>query len=277
MPNYDNSTVNVIDLATNAVVDVISDPSFTGPFPVAVTPDGKTAYVGSFNSPYKVTIIDVASNAVTGIVNGSFDIPEEIAITPNGKTAYVADSGGNTGLGNVVIINIATNTVTGVISDSSFNGVFSIGITPDGKTAYVPNVYVSTVSIIDIATNIVIGLVSNPNFSDPYPVATLPAPQSPINQFACKTKSEFLTQTDFINKITFSAPISTFVPTSYQIYRDAALTDLVVTVPANGNLCFKDHNRICNATDTYYIVSVDQFGDLSFPAVAISGQNCKCN
>ena len=138
-----------------------------------------------------------------------------------------------------------------------------------------PNFTNSTVSIIDIATNTVTGVVSNPNFAGPFPVATLPAPQSPINQFACKTKSEFLTQTDFINKITFSAPISTFVPTSYQIYRDAALTDLVATVPANGNLCFKDHNRICNATDTYYIVSVDQFGDLSFPAVIIPTQNCK--
>jgi YVTN family beta-propeller protein len=56
----DNS-VSVIDTATNTVVATI--PVGNDPFAVAVTPDGKHAYVTN-SDPNTVTVIDTATNKV---------------------------------------------------------------------------------------------------------------------------------------------------------------------------------------------------------------------
>ena len=71
---------------------------------VAITPDGKTAYVVNSASS-SVTPIDVATNTPGAEIKvGSF--PEGLAITPDGKTAYVA----NVLSESVTPIDLATNT-----------------------------------------------------------------------------------------------------------------------------------------------------------------------
>jgi DNA-binding beta-propeller fold protein YncE len=61
---------------------------------IAITPNGKTAYVVSpFNvnsAQGTVTPIDVATNTA-GKAIGVGAFPHSIAITPNGKTAYVVE------------------------------------------------------------------------------------------------------------------------------------------------------------------------------------------
>ena len=110
-----------------------------------------------------------------------------------------------------------------------------IAITPNGTTAYVTNQGNGTVSII-----------------------ALP-PSIPVNIQGSTLKNIFLTQIDLINLITWNAPTFT-LPIAYNIYRDAALTNLIGTVPATGPLEFYDHNREPDTTYSYYIVAISASG-----------------
>src|SRR5271166_5655854 len=111
---------------------------------IAITPNGQTAYATNFGSD-TVTPIEVASNtAGTPITVGGY--PQEIAITPNGKTTYVTNAGGT-----VTPIEVASNTAgTPITVGKQPEGV---AITPNGKTAYVTNLASGSVTPIDLATN----------------------------------------------------------------------------------------------------------------------------
>jgi DNA-binding beta-propeller fold protein YncE len=105
---------------------------------MAITPDGKTIYVGddyvSQEQPKPAvvpvsTVTDTASKPI--LMRG---VPSQILITPNGKTAYVL------GLAGAEIIPIATATNTpekGIKVGMTVGGVDQMAITPDGKTLYV--------------------------------------------------------------------------------------------------------------------------------------------
>lgn len=104
------------------------------PTAVAITPNGKTAYVVNFGSD-NVTEIDTATNTASPqsawITVGSE--PDAIAITPDGATAYVANSGDGT----ISKIALATGNVQATI-DVGGNPT-GIAIAPNGQTAYVTN------------------------------------------------------------------------------------------------------------------------------------------
>ncbi len=93
-----------IDVATGRTGTPIRVGS--GPWGIAITPDGKTAYVANYGANgggNTVTPIDVATGrAGTPIRVG--DGPVAIAITPDGTTAYVTNYGGGT----VTPIDVAT-------------------------------------------------------------------------------------------------------------------------------------------------------------------------
>jgi DNA-binding beta-propeller fold protein YncE len=102
--------------------------------PIAVTPDGGTAYVGGSHDGV-VTPIDLRTGtALRPITVGGFPVAA-IAITPNGKTAYAVEGGiADT----VVPIDLATGAVGPPIHVAGPRGLGSaIAITPNGQTAYV--------------------------------------------------------------------------------------------------------------------------------------------
>ena len=71
MTHHNSDTVSVIDTATN---DVTARPVGNSPYEVAVSPDGKKAYVTNFNntgiySTGTVSVIDTATDTVTATVN----------------------------------------------------------------------------------------------------------------------------------------------------------------------------------------------------------------
>src|SRR5262249_49777110 len=114
---------------------------------IAITPDGKTAYVVNESSG-TVTPISTATNKPGPPIkiNGS-GITGPIAITPDGKTAY--DGGGEAKTSTPTPT--ATNTPGKPIPVGS--GPVDITVTPDGKTAYVANYYSGNVTPIRTATN----------------------------------------------------------------------------------------------------------------------------
>ncbi|MFA7035945.1 MAG: NosD domain-containing protein [Methanosarcina sp.] len=203
-------TVSVIDIRTGIVITKVK----TGKHPsgIAVTPDGKTAYVtNSWDN--NVSVIDTATNTVIDSVKvgsypcgvavspdgteayvtncGSNNVsvidtgantvtatvpvgnwPEGIAVTPDGKKAYVANSGNITAPEDTVSV---INTINDTVTDTIPAGRHPCGVavTPDGKKVYVANTYGGTVSVVDAATDTVTATVDTGN--SPFKVAVNPA------------------------------------------------------------------------------------------------------
>jgi YVTN family beta-propeller protein len=150
--NEGSGTVNVINTATNTVINTISVGSSSLPRGVAFNPSGTLAYVAN-DGAGTVNVINVATNTVVNTITVGSS-PFGVAFSPSGTYAYVA----NYGSGTVSVINVATNTVTNTITvGSSPQGV---AFSPSGALAYVTNYGSDTVSVINPATNTVISTIT---------------------------------------------------------------------------------------------------------------------
>ena len=136
------------------------------PAGIAITPDGKHAYVANNNNyslagEDSVSVIKLKDNTITQtIFDSSFNQPYTITINANGTKAYVTNSNSTT----ITIIDAATNTVLGVIN--GFDGPSGMVITPAGGRAYVNNYggpegvgsgNATTVRVVNLNTNTIIG------------------------------------------------------------------------------------------------------------------------
>ena len=141
------------------------------PAGLAVTPDNRFAYVANNNNygiagEDSVTVLNLTNNTLEQTINdASFNEPYTVTINRAGTKAYVTNSNGST----ITIINIATNTVSGVIT--GFDGPSGMVITPDGTTAYVNNYGApggagsglgKTVSIVNLNTNTIVATITLP-------------------------------------------------------------------------------------------------------------------
>ena len=291
----------MIDIANNSLLSTPGlDSDFSNPQGIAITPDGQYAYVTN-SSNSSVSVISIATNSLllTPGLDFVFSRPQGIAITPDGNYAYVTNAGSffspDTSV-SVIDTNPSSSTYNTIIDTIfGFEGPYDIAITSDGQYAYVTNFYSNngtSVGVIDIATNSLLltpGLDSG--FSAPQGIAITPNDQyayvansvnnsvsviytgagaragSPIAAQAVRGKNVFLSQIDNYVSLSWWPPTTGENPVAYKIYRDAALTQLVATVPANGALQYIDHNRNPRLSYTYYIVSVDASGLASAPAV----------
>lgn len=100
--------------------------SFSSPRAIAITPNGKYAYITNSGND-SVSIIDLQTNqiACSSILVG--DNPLSMAITPNGAKIYVANENSDT----ASIISTTSNTVTSSIT--ALQTPVATVITPDGQ------------------------------------------------------------------------------------------------------------------------------------------------
>src|SRR6266704_1760220 len=127
------------------------------PAAIAITPDGKTAYILDI-SAYgrgRTRVIPVATATNTPgkpiKISDIVGLPAAIAITPDGKTAY-AVTGARRGT-TVTPIATATNTPGKPINiGGGFPRAVAIAITPDGKTVYVVSASARRTTVTPIAT-----------------------------------------------------------------------------------------------------------------------------
>jgi YVTN family beta-propeller protein len=188
----ESDQVSFVNAATNRVVGVPVEAG-KGPTSVAITPDGKYAYVTDRASD-EVAVISTATKKVVKAI-GVGDEPTGIAISPTGKFAYVADFIDakveviNTetmsvagqpievgegpmgieftpgGLAYVVdkkgkkvsAIETASKKVTEIPLGKESGEPRGIAISPDGTEAYVVGLTTGPISVIDTATNKVTG------------------------------------------------------------------------------------------------------------------------
>ncbi len=169
--NSASTTISVVDLRRRRVVAVIE--GLNGPSSIALTPNGKYAYVGNYgangNEGKTVTVVDLRTRRVVNPPILVDPLPQSLAITADGsRVVVVSYVDGNPGTGTATIISTATHKIIGHVVGLS--GPFCVAVTRDGKQAYVSNFgsndfdpIGTTVSVIDLRTlsiekNIAVGL-----------------------------------------------------------------------------------------------------------------------
>ncbi|MGE5281781.1 MAG: PKD domain-containing protein [Chloroflexota bacterium] len=154
----DGSTAYVTSFEGLARIDIATNtalssiPMVTEPWAIAISPDGARAYTANLFDE-SVSVIDLASGAEVGTPIPVGEFPSAIAVAPDGARVYVA----NPLEGTVSVIDTATDTVTATVPVGKFPQ--GIAVTPDGARVYVTNEFDSTVSVIDVATNAVTATV----------------------------------------------------------------------------------------------------------------------
>jgi len=134
------STVYVLSSGSVTPISTATDrPGKPIPLPVggsdmimAVTPNGKTIYLGG-DEPNPVVPFSTVTDTMGKPIQIGTPV-SQILITPNGKTAYVLPLVG----GKIIPIATATNSPEKAIKvGMTFGGGNQMAITPDGKTLYV--------------------------------------------------------------------------------------------------------------------------------------------
>jgi DNA-binding beta-propeller fold protein YncE len=222
---------------------------------IAIAPNGNNAYSTQF-SLNEVVQTRLNPFSSTGNTAPTQMNPSAITFAPDGKNVYVSNESGDS------VTQISINQGTGAPSagvTTSSGGTLANGlaVAPDQKNLYVVNSVTNNIVQIALGSNGAPSMTSFFSSTGGFgPVAigivTLPSLAPPSGR---QKKNRFLMQTDIYNSIAWEGlPFTVF----YKIYRDAAQTHLVATVPAVGLfLEFDDHNRKKGVIYTYYIVAFD--------------------
>ncbi len=254
-------SILVIDNAASPPTSLATIPlgGGSGPSGLAMSPDGVWLYVADIVSE-AVHVIRVSTNTLAATIATPGNAQLRVTTSRDGARAYAFSPSAGT----VTVINGSTNPPSFLQTVTVGNDPFSGGVTQDNSKLYVVNA-TNGINVIRVSDNAILGSIT----AGDTPVGLLFSPSGlpPTGLEGIKTSSQFLTQTDLINKITWSAPTVGTAPVSYSIYRNAALTDFVVSVPASAAPEYLDHNRRKGQTDTYYIVSVNANGVRSNAAV----------
>jgi YVTN family beta-propeller protein len=153
--DYNSETVGVIDISADRLaVPPLEAGSGAGPYSLAITPDGKTAWIVNYNTG-SVASLDTATNLFIGAPIPIAAQSYGFAITPDGSRAYVANSENNT----VEALDLQARARIGSPIPVGENPG-AVAISPDGTRAYVSNEGSSesggAISVIDTATNQVV-------------------------------------------------------------------------------------------------------------------------
>ena len=160
--NQRSNSISVIDTITNTVIATVPT---LGPIDIAVSADGKRAYISnfSFNSnlgSYTVSVLDTASNNIVDIIRGdSLSSPERIVSAAEDDSKIYVNNYSNSTISE---INTVTNQITDVIAVPENTNIIDMALSPAGDKLYVAQnptgimVRKSFISVIDTKNNEVI-------------------------------------------------------------------------------------------------------------------------
>lgn len=147
------SSITVIDLEQNAVVDTFDLGEYQRPHGIAVSRDGSRLWVTCEASQ---AVIEVG--ATDGKILGSWKTGQEISHmlvpTPDEKKLFVA----NIRSGSATVIERASGRVASLPTGDGAEG---IDVTPDGRHVWVTNRAANTISVIETATDSVVASLSS--------------------------------------------------------------------------------------------------------------------
>jgi serine/threonine-protein kinase len=134
------------------------------PEAVALTPDGKNAYVTNVDSR-NLSVINTATNKITTTIPVEAGPPQYIAITPDGKHAYATIYDPRSGVHSVAVIDTTANKVMAIIPVG--RRPYGLAVMPDGSEVYEADHDSGAISVIDTTSNRVvetIGVMPNPHW-----------------------------------------------------------------------------------------------------------------
>jgi YVTN family beta-propeller protein len=170
--NQGDQTVSCINEVNGSVLSTFSNDNFNYPLGVAITPNGRYAFVANHNSEVSatVTIIDVVNNVVLNRLGG-FINPSYIAISPNGQYVYVADQANN---GCIQVIDITDinkpvlkKPISLTVKKTQYEYSVGIAITSDGTTLYVATTVNVAVLAVDLSASPPSVSIVSENFGNP--------------------------------------------------------------------------------------------------------------
>ena len=138
-----SGAIKVIDSTTNLVTASIP---ISSPGHIAVSPDGKRAYV---TTPGGLATLDTATNAVIATVPVGSG-PTGVALNPSGTRAYVAVNFGS----HVAVVDTVSQSVIAQIA-LPVHLATHVAVSPDGTRIYASN-QASLVYVIDATTNSIV-------------------------------------------------------------------------------------------------------------------------
>jgi YVTN family beta-propeller protein len=130
--NKSDDTLMVFDTPSNGLLATIK----VGhePHEVAVTPDGRKAYVSNVGDG-SLTVVDLARNAVARTVRPDrVDKPHGLAITPDGRWLLLTSEGSH----RIYLMSVARDSVERVITTNQA-GTHMIAMSSDGRRAWLAN------------------------------------------------------------------------------------------------------------------------------------------
>jgi DNA-binding beta-propeller fold protein YncE len=84
--------VTFINLSNNQVTNTVTSGLGFGITPngLAISPDGTTAYIGNFNIPGQILVMNIASQMITATIQNVVEYPSGLTLTPDGSQLWVA-------------------------------------------------------------------------------------------------------------------------------------------------------------------------------------------
>ncbi len=134
----ESASIAAVDTVQNELLTVITGtPKYTG---VAFSPDGNTAYALRYlgDPVSSISIVDTATNEITGDIPLSQDIFARMAVSPDGKTGYVPRS---FSLGNaldVTVVDLEHNAVGSPIILPCASASIDLAFANGGRRLYIP-------------------------------------------------------------------------------------------------------------------------------------------
>lgn len=157
-----------------------------GSLEIALTPDGKFAFVTNYNG--SVVVIDTNLLSVVSTIQTPGANPFGIAISPDGTTAWVASY--NTASPALLVINVATRTLTSTLPLSVVPQ--NLFVSPDGSLLWITSQLANNIAILDTLTltqsatitsiSLPTGIAFNPTGTTAYVAsATIPGTVQAVN------------------------------------------------------------------------------------------------
>lgn len=271
-----------VDVATLSVGSTVS----TFPYAVAtiaVTPDGKTAYLGGADENIEGgLVIPVDLTSYTPLPPVFFPgsvFTQSIVISPD--QAPIASFISQVKLPGLVSTFDASASFSPVGFIAQYDWDFGDGNTLTTDIPLADHIYETSgtftvtltvtnsagTSTTQVFTGQTMSRNGGPSARTTQNVVVIPL-FPPENAKGFQIENHFLTQTEIQNKLVWSPPSQGNSPVAYNIFSDAGLTQLIAIVPAGGNLRYVQHN-VHHRAYIYYIVSIDASGNQSAPLVVL--------
>ena len=223
------------------------------------------AAFGDFNGNGSLDMAVVNSSAGTVTIllnngNGGFTIGNSYSVGAQGPVGIIANDINDDGKLDLQIVNQSSSLYSILLGNG--DGTFgNLSTGPTGSSPFsIAGYRTPSQPLALIFANLNMNTL---NIITP----SISSTGAPTNLSGRQVYNKFLSQTDIINILKWSAPTGTS-PVSYKIYRDAALTQLIETVPGSQTQ-YKDHNRRKKVVYTYYVVAVFSSGSTSAPGLIV--------